>query len=100
MKSWGQVRTFVREYMLQRAEGQCEGTDYRTDSRCTETRVLQIDHINGDSTNSKVENLQVLCPTCHTLTPTYGSKNNGNGRKERQLLREKYRKSKDDNLDV
>ena len=89
MKSWGQVRTFVREYMLERAEYRCEGTDDRINDRCAETRVLQIDHINGDSTNSRVENLQVLCPTCHALTPTYGNKGNrtGKGRKERRALR-------------
>ena len=33
--------------------------------------VLQLDHINGDRTNWGVGNLRLLCPNCHTQTPTY-----------------------------
>ena len=36
---------------------------------------LQIHHIDGDCTNNKEENLQLLCPNCHTLTENYGSLN-------------------------
>jgi predicted HNH restriction endonuclease len=36
---------------------------------------LQIHHIDGDATNNKEENLQLLCPNCHTLTENYGSLN-------------------------
>lgn len=33
--------------------------------------VLQLDHIDGDSTNNEFSNLRLLCPNCHTQTPTY-----------------------------
>lgn len=44
---------------------------------------LEIEHLDGDYTNNKEENLAVLCPNCHSLTSTYKGTNKGNGRKER-----------------
>lgn len=32
---------------------------------------LELDHINGDRHNNKLENLRLLCPNCHAQTPTY-----------------------------
>lgn len=40
--------------------------------------TLQIDHINGNNTDHRLENLRFLCPNCHTQTETYGSKNKRN----------------------
>ena len=37
--------------------------------------VLQIDHINGDSTDSRLENLRFLCPNCHSQTETFAGRN-------------------------
>lgn len=36
---------------------------------------LQIHHINGVHDDNRVENLQILCPNCHSLTDTYAGKN-------------------------
>jgi ribosomal protein L40E len=33
--------------------------------------TLQLDHINGDSSNNRLENLRILCPNCHTQTITH-----------------------------
>lgn len=35
---------------------------------------LQLHHINGNRTDNRLENLQLLCPNCHTLTDNYCGK--------------------------
>jgi uncharacterized protein VirK/YbjX len=42
---------------------------------------LELDHIDGNPWNNSKENLRLICPNCHSLTPTYKAKNKGNGRK-------------------
>lgn len=32
---------------------------------------LELDHINGDRDDNRIENLRVVCPNCHSLQPTH-----------------------------
>jgi hypothetical protein len=32
---------------------------------------LHLDHIDGNNTNHSLSNLRILCPNCHSQTPTY-----------------------------
>ena len=43
---------------------------------------LEAHHIDGDKCNNTLENLELLCPNCHTLTSNYGTKNRKGVRKE------------------
>ena len=36
---------------------------------------LELHHVNGDNTDNRLENIQMLCPNCHALTDTYRGKN-------------------------
>jgi hypothetical protein len=38
---------------------------------------LELDHKNGNRHDNRKENLHLLCPNCHALTPTYRGKNIG-----------------------
>lgn len=33
--------------------------------------ILQLDHVNGDHYDNRIENLKILCPNCHTQTVTF-----------------------------
>jgi hypothetical protein len=36
---------------------------------------LELDHINGDRFDNRLENLRILCPNCHSLQPTHRGRN-------------------------
>jgi Zn finger protein HypA/HybF involved in hydrogenase expression len=36
--------------------------------------TLELDHINGDNTDNRIENLKILCPNCHSQTHTFRNK--------------------------
>ena len=37
--------------------------------------VCELHHINGNSTDNRIENLQILCPNCHSQTDNFRSRN-------------------------
>jgi 5-methylcytosine-specific restriction endonuclease McrA len=41
---------------------------------------LELDHINGKSTDNRIENLRLLCPNCHSLTNTWRGRNINTGK--------------------
>lgn len=56
-------------------------------NRCT----VELEHVDGNSQNNHPTNLKLLCPNCHSLTPTYKALNVGNGRFSR---RKRYHEGK------
>ena len=36
---------------------------------------LELDHVNGDNRDNRIENLRVLCPNCHSLKATHRGRN-------------------------
>lgn len=67
---------FVRNYLLQKHNYRCEKCGWGEINQFTKKVPLQIHHIDGNSENNTEDNLQVLCPNCHSLTENFGSRNN------------------------
>lgn len=42
--------------------------------------TLQLDHINGNNKDNRLENLRIICPNCHSQTDTFAGKKLKNNR--------------------
>ena len=42
---------------------------------------VELDHINGDRFDNRLENLRILCPNCHSLQPTHRGLNQARRRR-------------------
>lgn len=80
-KHW--VSDYIRRYLYEKYHNACSECGWNKTNPFTKKIPLEIEHIDGDYTNNKEENLKLLCPNCHSLTPTYKGANLGNGRKYR-----------------
>ncbi len=60
--------------------GRCLRTDW-----FGEPIPLEGHHLDGNPFNNDPANQQLLCRNCHGITPNFGAKNNGDGRKARVL---------------
>ena len=47
--------------------------------------TLQVDHIDGNAGNNLPDNLQLICPNCHSQSKTFAGRNRGFGRASRGL---------------
>lgn len=81
----------LRRYLHRTREHKCaicNGTEW-FDS----PMPLTMDHIDGNALNNSLDNLRLICANCDRLTPTFGSRNRGNGRQSRGVKRyDKYDK--------
>lgn len=74
---------YVRRYLFEKYESKCCECGWSKVNPTTGKVPLEVEHIDGDWKNNKEENLKLLCPNCHSLTPTYRSLNKGKGRQNR-----------------
>lgn len=78
------LNKIIRNYLLEKNDFKCEICGWGEKNIYTDKIPLEVHHIDGNYLNNKEENLQVLCPNCHSLTNTYKS-HNKTGRKNRNI---------------
>ena len=88
IKSWLEDETVhgskrVKRYILERQNNKCAHCGITEHN--SKPIVLELEHKDGNSDNNRPENLECLCPNCHSQTPTYKNRNKGNGRHARRV---------------
>jgi hypothetical protein len=73
----------VKRYILELQEHKCAKCSI--DSWNNKPIVLELEHIDGQSSNNEFSNLECLCPNCHSQTASYKGANRGNGRHSRRI---------------
>lgn len=74
----------IRRYLIEKRGERCEECGWDRVNKKSCKCPVQMDHVDGNAKNNQLHNLKLLCPNCHSLTPTFGSLNKGNGRPERR----------------
>lgn len=67
-------RVGIRKKVLNEQGGKCNCCSL--DKWLEQDMPFELNHIDGNNTNNKRENLEMLCPNCHALTPTWRGRNN------------------------
>jgi hypothetical protein len=80
-----------KKYLIEKYGDNCMKCGWCEKNPMTDRVPIELEHIDGNSKNNNLDNLELLCPNCHSLTPTYKSLNKGNGRYSRS---ERYRNGK------
>ncbi len=79
------TKRFIKRYMIKKHGEKCMECGWNKRHPITGIIPIQLEHKDGNYTNNKEENLKLLCPNCHSLTPTFGGLNNGNGRRRKKM---------------
>lgn len=66
IKSISLKKRLINEKLLKKECSNCKNSTWLGNSI-----PLEIDHIDGNHENNNLENLRLLCPNCHSLTPTF-----------------------------
>lgn len=82
---------FIRTYLREKQNSGC--FDCKLSEWEGHKIPLQLEHKNGIHSDNSYDNLCLLCPNCHALKSTSGSRNKGRGRSSRPSNEKKVNQS-------
>jgi len=77
------ISQYISRYLRIKYDNKCSKCGWGEINLYTNKVPLEVEHIDGNYLNNDEDNLDLICPNCHSLTPTYKGANVGKGRKER-----------------
>jgi hypothetical protein len=70
----------IRKFLIEQSGEKCSLCGWSERHPITGKVPVELDHIDGNSSNNLPSNVRLLCPNCHSLTPTFRALNRGKGR--------------------
>ncbi len=80
MKGKTGISNHIRKYLITRSNNKCEKCGWNEINIYTKKVPLEINHKDGNYLNNIENNLEYICPNCHSLTSSYRGANKGKGR--------------------
>lgn len=74
------ISKHIKHYLIDKYGEKCSICGWSEVNQSTGKVPLEIDHIDGNSENNLENNLRIICPNCHSLSPNFRNLNKGNGR--------------------
>ena len=65
------VSNHIRRYMVEKHGEKCSVCGWAARNPVTGKVPVELDHRDGDASNNAEENLRLLCPNDHALTPNF-----------------------------
>lgn len=75
-----QLKPYIRRYLFETRGAKCECCGWDKVHPVDGRTLVEIDHIDGNAENCRPENLKILCPNCHAMTPTHRARNKNSKR--------------------
>lgn len=83
----------VRQALVLTRGQRCEECGWSKVNPVSGRVPLHVDHIHGDRSRNRPEDLRLLCPNCHSLTPNYQHLNNPDVSPTRVRQSRRYRET-------
>lgn len=84
------IRNCIRDYLYKDQNCKCAICGIENNWNGKELKFI-LDHIDGDASNNKRENMRLICPNCDSQLDTYKSKNKHSARNYRHKYYEEYK---------
>jgi hypothetical protein len=80
----GRVPRKIKRWWIETFGERCSRCGWAARHPATGRVPLEWNHIDGDCSNNRYGNLQLLCPNCHALTENHGNLNRGPSKRRRK----------------
>ncbi len=73
----------IRRYLFNKYNSSCCECGWSEVNVTSRTVPLEVNHLDGDAKHCTENNLNLLCPNCHSLTPNFRNLNRGKSKRIR-----------------